>query len=327
MNSTARNHHYLTQAYLAAFTDTESKDGQFCVLDLHGGTCFRTSPKNVAVERDFNRIEIEGKPPDVLEQALAPFEGRAVQAIRNVNQSKTFPTDEDWSYIINFLCLFAVRNPQLRKSFNDSRELTMHVIGDLLVLNEKIWAHHLRKAQEAGYVGENSVPFEEVKRFVKERNYHIEFAPGGNLRVEFRTFDKLLQILGQRTWSLLVAPSSGPSFICSDHPVALSWKDSGDHGPVGYGLKNTQVFFPIGPRTAFYGVHEDPLRSVVNLKPVQVAIMNKMVEQSAERHVFSKTNTMSLWDEDEGKSLIIDCCYIFPSSRCNKCRAGRNCPS
>jgi hypothetical protein len=99
MTSTARRHHYLPQVYLAGFTDTGTKDGQFHVLDIHSGTCFRTSPKNVAAERDFNRVDFEGKPPDVIEQELSPFEERAGQAIRKVNRTNTYPSDEDFNWI------------------------------------------------------------------------------------------------------------------------------------------------------------------------------------------------------------------------------------
>lgn len=309
MTSTARRHHYLPQVYLAGFTDTGKKDGQFHVLDICSETCFPTSPKNVAVERDFNRVDVEGKPPDVVEKALSPFEERAGQAIRNVNRMQTFPNDEDFNWIIHLLCLIAVRNPQLRKSFNRSRELAIRVIEDLLVSDEKIWAHHLRKAQEAGYVRETSISFEEFKRSIKEAEYQIEFLPEGNLRVELRTFDKILQILGRRIWSLLVAPSSGPDFICSDHPVALTWKNSANRGPIGYGLKNTEVFFPLGPKTGFYGVYEEPLRTVVHVKPAQVAMMNTRVAQSAERHVFSTRETFFRWDK--GEVIEVDCKSIF----------------
>lgn len=327
MNSTARKHHFLTQAYLAAFTDNESKDGQFCVLDLQKEICFRTTPKNVAFERDFNRIDIEGKPLDILEQALAPFEGRAVQAIRNVNQTKNFPNDEDFKYIINLLCLFALRNPLGRKSFDRSRELTWQIVGDLLVSNEMTWACHAKKIQEEGYVKEICITFEEAKKNIEERKYlsryvHkdiIKFPSEDHIPGEFHTFDKILPKLRQRTWSLFIAPSSGPGFICSDHPVTLTWKNSTNRDPIGYGLNNTQVFFPIGPRTGFFGVYEDPLRPVVNLKPFQVAILNKRVWHSASRQVFSKTNTLSIWDE--GELIEVDCCYIYPSSKCSKSKA------
>jgi hypothetical protein len=314
MASTARRHHYLPQVYLAGFTDTGEKDGQFHVLDICSGASFRTSPINVAVERDFNRVDVEGKPPDIIEQELSPFEERAGQGIRNVNHTNIFPSDEDFNWIINLLCLIAVRNPQLRESFNRSRELTMHAIGDLIVSDEKIWIHHLKKAQKAGYVGDHNVSFDEIKRFIEERKYTIEFTSEGNLRVEFDAFGKILQLLGQRTWSLLVAPTSGPDIICSDHPVALTWKYLGKRGPIGYGLKNTEVFFPLGPRTGLYGVYEDPLPHVVHINPAQVAFMNTRVSNSAERHVFSTKDTFFLWDED--KIIEIDCRLI-------KCRAGK----
>ena len=294
MTSTARRHHYLPQAYLSAFTCTGSKDEQFFVLDVHTGRPFRTAPINVAVERDFNRVNIEGKPIDVIENALSSFEVQAVMSIRNVIESEKFPNDENCNWILNLLCLIAIRNPQRRKSFNHSREQLIHRIGDLLVSDKKIWNQHVRKMQEAGENFNADVSFDDVKRFIKGRKYRLEFFPEGNLRVEFHTFDKILPLLGQRTWSVLVAPTDGPEFICSDHPVTLVWK-SGKDGPVGYGLKETEVFFPLGRKVGFYGVFETPLRQVVKLKPSQVAMMNKRVALNAERHVFSALESFFIW--------------------------------
>ncbi len=89
--STARRHHYVPQGYLAAFTDTGTKEGQFCVMEVESGDCFSTSPKNVGVARDFNRVDADGQPIDALESALASFEGEAVEVIRKVLLSQTFP--------------------------------------------------------------------------------------------------------------------------------------------------------------------------------------------------------------------------------------------
>jgi hypothetical protein len=309
MTSIARRHHYLPQAYLAAFTDTGKKDGRLNVIDTCSGTCFRTLPKNVAVERDFNRIDFEGKSPDDVEKAFSPFEERAGQAIRNVKRTNTFPDNEDYNFIINLLCLIAVRNPRLRKSFNLACELVHHKIVDILVSDKKILDQHLKKAQEEGYIRENNVTFEEMKRFIEERRYEIQFAPENNIIVEFHAFEQILQLLWERTWSLFIAPSPGPEFICSDHPVVLTWKSSANRGPIGYGLKNTEVFFPLTPRTGFYGVYEEPLLTVVYLKPAQVAMMNTRIAQSAERHMFSAMETFFLWDK--GAVLKVDCKSIF----------------
>jgi hypothetical protein len=176
-NPIARRHHYLPQAYLAAFTGTGLKDGQFNVLDVQSGRSFRTSPINVAAERDFNRVDIEGHSPDAMEQALAPFEAQAVAAIRKVIETGEFPNDHDWNWILNLLGLIAVRNPQRRESFNYSHEQVIHRIGDLLVSDKKIWDHHVKKARESGANIDDNVSFEDVKQFVKRRKYQIEFSP------------------------------------------------------------------------------------------------------------------------------------------------------
>lgn len=284
--ATARRHHYVPQGYLAAFTDTGTKERQFYVKNVVSGESFRTSPKNVAHIRDFNRVDIEGQAIDALESALSSFETTAIDSIRRILLSMEFPDFNDCNVILNFLGLIAIRNPRARDSFNRARERGLHQLGELLVSDRRTFEHHIRKAAEAGYVSNTNVSFEELKSFVDERRYTIEFHPEGNSRVEFKAFDKLLPILGQRTWSLLVAPDGGPEFICADHPVTLVWKD-GRQEPVGFALRQTEVFFPLGPYVGFYGTFEDPLAPVVKLKPDYVAVMNARELESAERNCFS----------------------------------------
>ncbi|HET7832845.1 MAG TPA: DUF4238 domain-containing protein [Gallionella sp.] len=300
--SLARRHHYLPQAYLAAFTSTGLKDGQFYVFDVKTCREFRTSPANVAAQRDFNRIDIEGHAPDAIENALAPFEGEAVAAIRRVIESQKFPDDHDWNLILNLLGLIAVRNPKLRGSFNRSRERVLRHIADLLVSNKRVWDHHVEKVREAGENIAETVSFEDARRFVKEGKYRLEFHPEGNLRVEFNALDQLLPLLGQRIWSLLVAPAGGPEFICSDHPVTLVWKN-GRSGPIGFGLKETEVFFPLGRRIGFYGVFETPLKPVVYCHPGHVATMNRHIAWNSERHVYSAQEHFVVWYEGEVREI------------------------
>ena len=300
--SIARQNHYLPQAYLAAFTGTGSMNKQFFVLDVQSGRSFHTSPKNVAVERDFNRVDIKGRSPDAMEQALAAFEEQTLFAIRNVIESEEFPSDEDCNWILNLLGFIAVHNPQHRKSFNDSREQLIHCIGDLLVSDKKIYDHHVKKVRESGENIIDDVSFKDMKRFIEDQKYQLEFSPEGNLHLEFDVFDKLLPILGQRTWSVLVASNNGPEFICSNHPVTLVWK-SGRYYPVGYGLKETEVFFPLGRRVGFYGVFENPLPLVVKCKPGHVATMNTRVALNAERQVFSALETFVMWHEGQIREI------------------------
>ena len=160
--SVARRHHYIPQAYLSEFTDT---DGNFFVLNIDSGHSFQTSPINVALERDFNRVDIEGQATDAIEHALAPFEGQAAEAIRAVIASQEFPNDDNLNLLLNLLGLIAVRNPRCRKSFNLSREQTIKIISEILVSDEKIFNHNLIKMQESGETINKDVSFEDITSF------------------------------------------------------------------------------------------------------------------------------------------------------------------
>ena len=302
--STARRHHYISQGYLAAFTDTGTKDGHFLVMEVESGNCFSTSPKNVGVARDFNRIDADGQPIDALESALASFEGEAIDVIRKVLAIRTFPDAADFNVILNLVGLIAVRNPRGRDTFNQARERTSHMIGDLLVSDSRIFESHVSRATDAGYISDTNVSFDELKQFVEERRYTIEFHPQGNSRIEFEAFDKLLPILGQRTWSLFLTPPAGPEFICSDHPVTLVWK-GGRGGPIGFGLRQTEVFVPLGREVGLYGTFEDPLPPIVSLRSEAIAAMNTRSAKSAKRHVFSCLKTFSI--KYEGLVVEVEC--------------------
>lgn len=309
----ARRHHYLPQAYLAAFTNTCTKQGQFFVLNIEDDNSFRTSPLNVATERDFNRVDIKGKSPDAIENKLATFEEQAVKAIKNTISSKSFPKDQDYNLILNLLCLFAVRNPLLRKSFNRARAHVLNQLADQLVASRESWDNHILAAKAVDEKIDDTVSFEQMKNFIEKRRYKIEFFPEGNLHVEFKAFYELLPILGQRTWSLFVAPAQGPEFICSDHPVTLVWKNGSD-APVGYSLKGTEIFFPLSRKIGFYGTFEEILPPIVELKPLGVAAMNSRVFFNAKCHVFSALEGFFILQEGQAHEVY---CGLETSFRRN----------
>ena len=99
----ARRHHYLPQAYLADFTSVGSKNGQFHVFDVQTRHSFRTTPLNVAIERDFNRLDVKDRAPDAIEKVLASFEAQATPAIQRVIQSQASPCDDDHNLLVLFL--------------------------------------------------------------------------------------------------------------------------------------------------------------------------------------------------------------------------------
>lgn len=292
----SRNHHYISQGYLAGFTNTGSKDGKLYSLDLDTGKAFRTSTANVAVKRDFNRVDVSGQAIDALENALSSFEGKAIGAIRDVVNKRALPSEYQWMLIFNFIALIATRNPKFRASFNKAKEQTFRLLAQALVSNKEVFDCHAQKAKEAEHV-QGDANFEEIKAFVASSRYELEFHPQGNHQVEFSALDSVLPLIGRRLWSVMLAPADGPEFICSDHPAVLTWK-GGRSGPIGFGLLNTELYFPLSRNVGLYGVFEEPRDSLIHCSPAEVAKFNSRVAENADRQVFSALPIFQVWYQE-----------------------------
>jgi len=299
----ARNHHFLPQGYLGHFTDTGTRDGRLHVFDLPTRKFFRTRPRNVAAQKDFNRIEVDGKSPDFLETELGKLEDKAVSVIREMSQTKQLAKNEDLVYVINLIALLVVRNPRARQSLVRAKQQTAKVIGHMLVSNKAVYKNQMRHARAAGHVGNADVSYERMKAFMDGGKYTIEVARHGLIRTELSVFDSVLKTVGSRHWSLLNVANGGPDFITCDHPVTNVFKDSARGGPIGVGLPQTEIMFPVGPRQALRGVFEDPFGPGVTIKPLGVAAMNTRVLRHADRQLFSREPEFCVMRNGEMVSL------------------------
>jgi len=295
----ARNHHYLPQGYLSAFTDTGNRDGQLHVFDLPTRRSFRTRPRNVAAEKDFNRFEVDGQAPDFLEASLSGVEGTAATVMREMGRTGQRAEDKDLVYVMNLITLLVVRNPRERRSMARSQQQVAKTIGEMLVSDKRVYEHQLRKARDAGYLTGPDVSFERMKEFVQGGRYTIEVAREALIRTELSVFDSVLKSIGTRSWSLLQATPDAPDFVTCDHPITLVFKDPKASGPIGVGVKSTEIVFPIGPRHALRGVYEDPFKPVVSIRPVDVAAMNTRILRHADRQLYSRLQDVSILRDGE----------------------------
>jgi hypothetical protein len=290
----ARNHHFLPQGYLRQFSDSGTRQGRVYVFDLPTGKSFCTNPRNIASQKDFNRVEVDGQPPDFLETQLAGLEGKAVSVIREMIRSDQLAKDDDLVWVINLIALLLVRNPRARESLRRAKVQSAKIIGQMLVSDQRVYENHLRGARESGYIAGQGVPFERMKSFIDGGEYTIEVEQHALIRTEMSAFDSVLNTIGGRVWSLLSATKDAPDFVTCDHPVTTVYKDRTSGGPIGVGLPHTELVFPVGPRHALYSVFEDPFRPVVPINSRGVAAMNTRVVAHAKRQIFSRTPTFKL---------------------------------
>jgi hypothetical protein len=256
---TARRHHYVPQCYLKGFVFDRDKPLLF-VIDGKEQRTFRTAPANVAAERDFHRIEVDGYQPDALENAFAGFETEVSQALDRIKETRSIRNIEDRAYLLNLIALIGIKNPHHRESWRSAQEQLWKRVLDLATAIPERWASEIRRAKAAGEIPlDADEDYQQMREFVEADQYRIAVSTGHHLQMEMKAFEVVLPYLFHRKWVLFRAPTAATGFVTSDHPVCLMWSDPEQRGrfhPPGHGLQRTQLLFPISNELAVMGAFE-----------------------------------------------------------------------
>jgi hypothetical protein len=243
------------------------------------------------LERNFNTVEAEGLEPDVFEKAMAKFEGELAPALERIIAAQSLQQDaDDYATLLNFVTLLALRNPRQREMVRDFHERVAKKIMNVALSTPERWAHQVKKATLAGFLKPDAdTSYATMKKFVEDGEFRFAFSNERQISLEARTFDKLLPHIFRRGWALLKAPRDSGGFITSDHPVCLTTvrgKPGIAYRP-GYGLRNTEVLFPISPKLAVVGAFEID-DGEIEIDEDMVAGFNGTVAAFAERQVYAR---------------------------------------
>jgi hypothetical protein len=287
---TARRHHYVPQCYLKGFVSNPKKPKLF-VIDGKERRSFHTAPANVAAERDFHRIEVDGYAPDALEAALSGFETELSQALERIIATRSIKNTDDRAYLFNLMALMAVKNPRLRENMRQFQEQIAKRILALAMATPERWASQIRSAEADGYVSpDEDEDYHKMREFVEADQYKITVPTGRHLAMEMKSLDTVLPFFFHRKWALFRTAPGKTGFVTSDHPVCLMWSDPAQrekfHGP-GFGLRRTQIVFSISNELALIGAFE--LREEERDAPDWlVAQINGTVALYADRQTYAR---------------------------------------
>lgn len=255
---TARQHHYVPQCYLKGFV-RHRDNPKLHVLDGRTRKAFSTHPKNVAQERDFHAIQVEGLPADAVEASLAEFEGQLAPALQRVIESRSLKDEDDRAYLLNLIALLAVKNPSHRDVMRDFVARISKQMMAMALSTPEIWEAQVEGAKAAGYMPQDApTDYEAMSAFVAEGQYDIELATGAHVGMELDVFNDILPLVARRKWTLLRAPPRLTGFLTSDHPVSLHCSNPEAHGPFspGLGMPDTRLLFPVSNSLAMIGSFE-----------------------------------------------------------------------
>jgi hypothetical protein len=258
---TARRHHYVPQCYLKGFCQHRDKPKLF-VVDIKQLKTFTTSPANVAAERDFHAVDIEGVPPDVLENRFAEIESDLSRSLERIIAARSLAVADqvDRANLLELIAVIAVKNPRHRENFRQFEEQVMKRVLKLATATPERWKSQITQAKADGFITDNAgVDYERMKDFVERDEFKINLTTDHHLSLELPAIDKVLPLLFEREWMLLRAPKNTTGFVTSDYPACLMWSDPdrrlGFHSP-GHRLLGTQLVFPISNELAMIGAFE-----------------------------------------------------------------------
>jgi hypothetical protein len=250
------------------------------VHDLQEKKTYETNTRNICAQRDFMRFEVKGRKPDWLEEEFGKLESEAVAAIRDVAKSGVFD-GENKNYILNLMALLAVRSPEQRENMREFQARVAERVMDLVLENKERWESQIKEMEET--TGKPSlVTYEAAKDFHRRGEYTIEVARERHIQTEIDLYNTVLQLLGQRKWTLYLVPGDYGEFITTSRPVVIAYIDPEKvpaylrHSP-GFGLKNTEVYFPLTKHALLIGRWDGDEKTINPVNQPFVGVMNSQM--------------------------------------------------
>lgn len=307
MSNTARNHHYVSQFYLRKFLDPNLQGEGLHVIDKINRRHFVSTPRRVAWERDFNRIDIPGQPIDEAEKLFAKIEGEVARVLKGIAENSTLPQKTDMEILIYFIALLYRRNPQIRSHIGNCETTVIKQMARALFFSPERYESYRQQQRAAG----KELPeYETMKQFVESEDYDIGCGHGHHLKYELKTIDDaVFPLLSRRKWSLFIAEKGASDFVCSDRPVALisigDPPENPDHpyniGGPGLAHSNTELTIPLNRRMALVATFESD-SYIATADEKIVANINARTIHSATRQIYCSNLDFKFLDDGNIKS-------------------------
>lgn len=298
--SVSRHHHYLSQCYLKGFTQGSAKNSKLTVIDLKEKKKFETIPRNVGGMRDFNRIEIEGIDPEIIEKTQAEFEGKAATALKRLEETFDF-SGETKNFIIELIAMLAIKSPERRKHLSQPLIEIAKVMMAMNLATKERWESQIEQIKaDTGEDISNGKTYEEMKEFVERQEYNITVTQEHQIHMEIVGIQRIVELLHLRNWILVKASKQSGEFITTDNPVSLTWHYPENIPPFmspGFGLKDTMVYFPVTKNLALVGEF-DSEDHTKDANESLVAILNSKIIANSYQRIFASKNNFNYVAKD-----------------------------
>jgi hypothetical protein len=316
--SRSKLHHFVPRSYLAGFTLNGSKHGRIWILDAAELKIFKSSPAKTAAQTHFNRIDVPGLDPNTVEDIFASIEGRAAPVMNLIAAQQALPySGDDLLSLSNFVALQHARTPLSRRFYSDIEVRSFQMAMKIYLSSPDRWDQTKDMLKSGEFtpedpfydgirlLAEDDLPYDELHRFVWGDDFVEQMRQrliSNTLHVHnaLEAFDAMAPFVASRTWSLLVSVERSTEFVCSDHPVSLSWTVPVEkwRGAPGVGDPLSELVMPLNRQIALVGrVGGHAL--VLPADRWTVALVNTRTIRWAARYVYSPRDNLVYLRQNE----------------------------
>ncbi len=287
MPPVARSHHYVPEFYLAGFTRSGSRDDFLFVHDRQEEKGWRQRPRELACERDYYRVEVEGIAPDAVEKALGEFEAQAADAVRRIREARELVAGEGFDTLLNFVAIQATRVPQFREMFEQNKVHFTKFHLRMVLGHPEAFEQFAEERRREGRELPPGMTRERLLEFLEDEcRYTIEIPREASIKNMVEMAEHLLPVLAARRWMLMVSDDEEADFICSDRPVILIPTRADGPRFLGFGQTHTEVLMPLDRRMALVGHFGDDT-GTKGVDRICVGLFNQQMVDYSERFIYS----------------------------------------
>jgi hypothetical protein len=285
--------HFVPKSYLARFTDDGTDEGCLQVRNITTSAHRESTPIREAFERNLYTLDGTSDPMAV-EHAFVAFEGRAARQITTIEATQMLPKNSaGMRDLMEWIAIQSQRVPQRIKSWDEYHAETAHIVMELMSTNAS--RYDLAMAgfeQVTGADRAHRQDYDHLRAALPNTRFQIDNT--SLMRNMIESADVHAELLRQRSWTLLIAPSGTPEFVTSDNPVSLvpteRISSAGPGWAYGVGTPGTIVFYPLTSRLTMLGsllrVQLPP--TVKELSAQEVAEVNSATIRTAQRWIYSR---------------------------------------
>lgn len=239
-----------------------------------------------------------------IERGFAEFESEAIPVLKEIGEKKRLPSKEKYDILMNYVALQIVRTPAYRNDFEKSVSKIYDQIGKLslhvLLQSKEYFDKYVDEMlQRKPHLRKEDFNYEKIYKEYKNITIQAEIDQNYHVKHAIKMIDGLLPYLGSRNWSVLSPIENKQHFITSDNPVVLIWSEPSNFNiPIGYGLRNTDIIFPINKEVVIRGRFESQPK-IAHLNFESLAKMNNYIANFSDRYLYSCEREISWYMPDE----------------------------